>query len=459
MSETGPDRFFQSGGMPDFRALFESSPGLYLVLTPDERIVAATDAYLRAMETTRENIVGRKLTEICPDRTGRPLAASEVRGPRGDLRYLIHRVDDAMGLARMSHELRTPLTAILGFGRLLESRVDGAQDREAVQQIQQAGRQLLGLINGVLDLARVESGRLPFTLAPVRLGDAIRRVVGLAGPLAVQRRVELLTAGTPLHDRSVRADPERLHQALLNLVSNGIKYNRLGGRLTVACQTAATGYLRIAVRDTGVGIPRSLQARLFTPFDRLGAESAEGTGLGLTLARRLVEAMHGKLGYESVEGEGTTFWIDMPEADARSAALSPVDARSPVAHADGTVLYIEDDPSHLQLVESALAETSTLRFIGATQGRTGLALAREHHPDVIVTDLHLSDLSGDEVLQEVQRDPVLRPTPVVILSEDTAPGQVRRLLEAGARAYLPKPPDVPRLVQVLERMVHAGVPP
>jgi signal transduction histidine kinase len=223
----------------------------------------------------------------------------------------------------------------------------------------------LTVINGVLDLSRVESGRLPLTLEPVLLGDAIRRVVGLARSLAVERRVELAAADALVHARYVRADQERLHQALLNLVSNGIKYNRIGGRLMIACKVAAPGYLRIAVRDTGPGIPRHLQARLFTPFDRLGAESAEGTGLGLALSRRLIEAMHGQLGYESVEGEGTTFWIDMPESVAPPVAAAPATRRR--GDPDGTVLCIEDDPSHLRLLECALAESSTLRFIGATQ--------------------------------------------------------------------------------------------
>jgi CheY-like chemotaxis protein len=244
---------------------------------------------------------------------------------------------------------------------------------------------------------------------------------------------------------------------LLNLVSNGIKYNRAGGRLTIGCQGAAPGYVRIAVRDTGIGIPRAMQSRLFTPFDRLGAaaEGVEGTGLGLTLAKRLVEAMNGQIGYESVVDEGSTFWVDLPEAEAPDERLQAATAAGPgeATEPRGTVLYIEDNPSHLRLVERVLAEESRIRFIGAMQGRLGLVLAREHRPDVILTDLHLPDISGEELLHEVQSDPVLRPTPVVILSADATPDHVTRLLAAGARAYLTKPPDVPRLLQVLEKML------
>jgi CheY-like chemotaxis protein/anti-sigma regulatory factor (Ser/Thr protein kinase) len=266
-----------------------------------------------------------------------------------------------------------------------------------------------------------------------------------------------VTAGAPLHSRYVRADPERLHQVLLNLVSNGIKYNRAGGRLTIGCQVAAPGYLRIAVRDTGIGIPRALQSRLFTPFERLGAaaDGVEGTGLGLALAKRLVEAMSGQIGYESVVDEGSTFWVDLPEAEASDQRPQSAKAAGRVGVTDptGTVLYIEDNPSHLRLVERVLAEESKIRFIGTMQGRLGLALARQHRPDVILTDLHLPDSSGEELLHAVQCDPVLRPTPVVILSADATPGHGTRLLAAGARAYLTKPPDVPRLLQVLEKML------
>jgi signal transduction histidine kinase len=294
---------------PDFQTLFESSPGLFLVTTPDLRIVAASDAHLRATGTTRGEVLGRPLSDIIPDHASRRLTTVQVLGSAGDLRYIIHRIEDVTDFARLSHELRTPLTAILGFGRLLEMRVSEPQNLESIEQILQAGRHLLTLINEVLDISRVEAGRLPLTLGPVNVGDAIRRVVGLARPLAVARRVELLTTGARVQERYVRADIERLHEVLLNLVSNGIKYNRAGGRLTIACRTASPGQLRIAVRDTGIGIPHAMLPRLFKPFDRLGAgaDGVEGTGLGLVLAKRLVEAMNGQIGCESVQGEGSTF--------------------------------------------------------------------------------------------------------------------------------------------------------
>jgi signal transduction histidine kinase len=218
-------------------------------------VVAASDAYLRAAMTSRKDIVGRQASEVISGTGGRRFSSSPVRGPDGQVRYIIHRMEDVTDFASLSHELRTPLTAILGFGRLLEMRVDDPQNRESVEQILQAGRHLLTLINEVLDISRIDSGQLPLALEPVHVGDAVRRVVGLARPLAVARRVELVSSGAPLYGRYVRANTERLHQALLNLVSNGIKYNRVGGRLTIGCREAAPGCATPASEFPGACTP------------------------------------------------------------------------------------------------------------------------------------------------------------------------------------------------------------
>jgi signal transduction histidine kinase/CheY-like chemotaxis protein len=357
-------------------------------------------------------------------------------------------------LSRMSHELRTPLNAILGFGQLIEMRATTPQDRESVEQILKGGRHLLNLINEVLDISRIEAGRLSLSVEPVNVGEVIRQVVDLAQPLASPRRIALQTNGSAGH-RYVLADHQRLRQVLLNLVSNGIKYNREEGQVTVACRDDGTDRLRISVSDTGPGIPATFQSRLFTPFDRLGAEAhgIEGTGLGLALSKRLVEAMGGLIGLESVEGRGSTFWVDLPEARS-PVALPGVDRypvpSSPASLQRSTVLYVEDNPSSLRLVERLLADRPTVRLIPAMQGRLALALAREHRPDVILCDLHLPDISGEEVVREIQADPQLKDTPIIILSADATPGQVTRLLAAGARAYLTKPIDVAELLSLLD---------
>lgn len=361
-------------------------------------------------------------------------------------------------LSRMSHELRTPLNAILGFGQLLEMEGDPSRDPNSVQQILTAGRHLLTLINEVLDIARVEAGRLSLSPEPVRLSDAIGGVLDLAHPLASERRITVATTGAAVADRYVLADSQRLHQVLLNLVSNAIKYNRPGGGLSVICDAASAGRLRITVSDTGPGIAPALQARLFTPFDRLGAEAkgVEGTGLGLTLSKRLVEAMGGVIGVESAEGQGSRFWVELPEADAPITQLGTEGRDATIAPSSderGTLVYIEDNLSNVQLVERILAYRPGVRLIPAMQGRLGLELAREHHPDAILLDLHLPDIPGDQILRMIRADQELRRTPTIILSADATPGQIKRLLDAGADDYLTKPLDVQRFLAIVDRVL------
>jgi signal transduction histidine kinase/CheY-like chemotaxis protein len=364
-------------------------------------------------------------------------------------------------LSRMSHELRTPLNAILGFAQLLELEVRRPEDRESVEQITRAGRHLLGLINEILDIARIEAGRLPLSPEPVRVGDAIQRTLDLARPLAAERSIELETSGTALHARHVWADAQRLQQVLLNLVSNGIKYNRDGGKLTVASRAVQEDRLRISVTDTGPGFSPALQERLFQPFDRLGAEQrgVEGTGLGLVLSKRLVEAMGGAIGAESVPGEGSTFWVEFPQAESPVERLDRVASETPMlptsSEQSGTLLYVEDNLSNLRLVERTIALRPGVKLIPAMQGRLGLALARQHRPDMILLDVHLPDIPGEQVLRELHADPELRQTPVIVLSADATAGQVQRLLAAGARAYLTKPLDVRRFLAILDETLPA----
>jgi PAS domain S-box-containing protein len=361
-------------------------------------------------------------------------------------------------LSRMSHELRTPLNAILGFGQLLDMSVERPEDRESVEQILKGGRHLLNLINEVLDISRIEAGRLSLSPEPVEIGEALRRVVELARPLATARNVRLTADADGVAHRYVLADTQRLQQVLLNLVSNGIKYNRPEGSVTVACAPGAPGRLRLSVKDTGAGIPAALRPRLFLPFDRLGAETqgVEGTGLGLALSKRLAEAMGGTVGVDSVEGTGSVFWVDLAEtvSPTERAGLPAVAAAPPAASSvRGTLLYIEDNASNLRLVERVLGERTGVRFLAAMQGRLGLALAREHRPDLVLADLHLPDISGEDILRELKADPTLSAIPVVILSADATPAQIKRLTAAGARAYLTKPLDVQRLLHEVEAVM------
>jgi CheY-like chemotaxis protein len=248
----------------------------------------------------------------------------------------------------------------------------------------------------------------------------------------------------------------------LNLVANAVKYNHEGGRARVACQTADEGCLRIVVTDTGPGIPADKVPRLFTAFDRLGAEqtSVEGTGLGLALSKRLAEAMGGEIGVRTEVGTGSTFWLELPEAESPLAHLEePVLAgsRPPKAHRRSrrahTILYVEDNLSNLTLVQRILARRRDIELIPSKQGGPALELARLYRPDLVLLDLHLPDISGEEVLRQLRQAPDCNAIPVVVLSADATPGQVDRLLGAGAHSYVTKPLDVGPFLDILDKLL------
>ena len=359
-------------------------------------------------------------------------------------------------LSRMSHELRTPLNAILGFAQLLELKELAPDDCESTEQILRGGRHLLSLINEVLDLSRIESGTLSLSPEPVEVTELVDETASLVRPLADERRIELVVSGPPGGTAIARADRQRLKQVLLNLASNAVKYNRDEGAIRFACDTSVDGKVRIDVADTGPGLSSEQISRLFVPFERLDAQNSavEGTGIGLALSRRLVEAMAGTLEVHSTPGRGATFTVELPSAQNPLAgyAAGEVAARSASLPSDvtGGVLHIEDNPSNLRLVERVLSNRRGVDLVSSTRGARGLELARQHRPDLILLDLHLPDLPGIEVLARLQADPATSDIPVVVLSADATPGQIDRLLAAGARHYLTKPLDVAELLAVLD---------
>ena len=362
-------------------------------------------------------------------------------------------------LSRMSHELRTPLNAVLGYGQLLEMDHLDEDQRESVHQILKGGTLLLDLINEVLDIARIESGRMALSLEPIEVQDAIKEALDLIRPLATERGVSITVEGTSERPQFVLADRQRLKQILLNLLSNAVKFSRPGGAVVLRCRDVGEG-VRIEVADQGAGISASHLDRLFTPFERLKADAAgvTGTGLGLALSKRLAEVMGGTIEVKSKEGVGSTFSIQLPKASVArfdKEAMTVEWAETTQQNEETTMLQIEDNPSNIRLVERILSGRPNSRLITAMQGSLGLELARQHSPDLILLDLNLPDVTGYDVLRDLRTDPRLADIPVVVISADATKGQMDRVLAAGAHSYLTKPLDVQRFMEVVNQALNS----
>jgi signal transduction histidine kinase len=356
-------------------------------------------------------------------------------------------------LSRMSHELRTPLNAILGFSQLLAMEDLDGEQRDSVDHIVRAGKHLLELINEVLDISRIEAGRLSLSPEPVSVDELLREALDLVRPLAAEGSITL-SEDPRDEEQFILADRQRLRQVMLNLLTNGVKYNVEGGKVTVSCQPSGPR-MRLTVADTGRGIPENQIARLFTPFERLDAEQTgvEGTGLGLTLSKRLVEAMNGTIGVVSKPGLGSEFWVELPVAESLADQVERAGLTGPaIEEPPGPpriVLYIEDNSASARLMERIFGRWRNVKLIWAMQGRIGIDLARQHHPDLILLDLHLPDIQGIEVLEKLRADPATRAIPIIVASADATPGQIARLRAAGADEYLTKPIDVARFNELM----------
>ena len=363
-------------------------------------------------------------------------------------------------LSSMSHELRTPLNAVLGFGQLLESDPDeplSENQKECVEQVTRGGKHLLELINDVLDLAKIEAGKVDVSIEEVSPVEVLEDCMPFISVLAVQRGIEVAVPKTT-KQRMVRADHTRLKQVLINLMSNAVKYNRDNGTVTVSFDERDDDVLRVAVADTGAGIPVEKQKELFQPFSRLGAEhsEAEGSGIGLVISKKLAELMGCSIGFESKPGEGSTFWIDMPLAEhvqetrieQTETATAQVEELFEGMH--GSLLYVEDNRSNLRLMELIVARFEGLSMLSAREAEAGIELARQEKPDVIILDINLQDMSGFEVLQHLRRYPETQDIPVCALTAAATKRDIEKGQGAGFFRYLTKPVDVTEVVTAIK---------
>ncbi len=362
-------------------------------------------------------------------------------------------------LSGMSHELRSPLNSILGFAQLMESDSPPPtpSQKESIAQILRAGWHLLKLIDEILDLAKVEAKQVPLSLEPVSLTEVLLECQGMIEPQAQQRGIRMTypRSDTPYY---VLADRTRVKQVLINLLSNAIKYNREQGTVEVKCSGSAPERVRVSVRDTGAGLNPEHLGQLFQPFNRLGQEAGgeEGTGIGLVVAKQLVELMGGAIGAESTVGAGSVFWFELDSAAAPHLSLDEDEAAaSPRPHAprgerSHTLLYVEDNPANLKLVERIVARHPDIRLLTAVNGNSGVEIARVSRPEVILMDINLPDISGYEALAILRSDPATAHIPIIAVSANAMPHDIERSLKAGFFRYITKPIKVGEFMETLD---------
>ena len=406
-----------------------------------------------------EDITARKLAEAERTLLDQALQAKNIELERAKL--MAEKANQAKSefLSNMSHELRTPLGAILGFAQLMET---GAPEptpaqKRSIDQILKAGWYLLELINEILDLALIESGKLSLSLEPVCLAEVLRECEAMIEALAQKRGISVLFID-PDCPYVICADQTRTKQVIINLLSNAIKYNRVGGKVTVICTPCYPNSIRVSVKDTGYGLVPEHLAQLFQPFNRLGqkANEVEGTGIGLVVSKRLVELMGGVIGVESTVGKGSQFWVDLklstePQVDICTAEPT-ISAEPPVK--DGTrqysILYVEDNRANLMLVKDLIKRRPDIRMLSARDGISGVEIARSFLPDIILMDINLPGISGREALKILGEDPTTAHIPVVALSANAVPRDIERGLAEGFFRYLTKPIKVVEFMAALD---------
>jgi PAS domain S-box-containing protein len=451
-AEAGIKRVLSETKLTDYELTARARDGKETVVSYNATTFYDRDRTLQGVFASARDITERKILDQALQETNLALQGAKQAAERANLAK-------SDFLSNMSHELRSPLNAILGFSQLMESGTPAPTQaqRQSIEQILQAGWYLLELINEILDLALIESGKLSLSREPTSLADVLNDCRGMIEPLAMKCGVALtfpLFADTPF----VKADRTRLKQVLINLLSNAIKYNRTGGTVEVTCTTNAEQLTRISVHDTGDGLTTEKLAQLFQPFNRLGQESGseEGTGIGLVVSKRLIELMGGEIGVESTVGTGSVFWVDLHATHAPRLIAVPTElkrskpVRASTEAPPHTLLCVEDNPANLMLVEKLLERRPDIRLLVAMDGIRGIEAARAERPDVILMDINLPGISGLIALGILAEDPQTASIPVIALSANAMPDDIHRGLAAGFFRYLTKPIKVNEFMDTLD---------
>ena len=451
-AEAGIKRVLSGSRVTDYELTARARDGKETVVSYNATTFHDRDRKLQGVFAAARDVTERKLFERALQENNLELERAKAAAEKANLAK-------SEFLSSMSHELRSPLNAILGFAQLInsDSPPPTPSQTASIDQILHAGWYLLQLINEILDLAQIESGKLALSSEPTSLADVMLECQAMIEPQAQKRGIKMTfpKSGVPAF---VHADRTRLKQVLINLLSNAIKYNQANGTVVVDCTRATPERIRISVRDTGAGLPPDMLQQLFQPFNRLGQERSteEGTGIGLVMSKRLVELMGGLIGVESKVGLGSVFWFELnsaaePQLSADTAQPEAI-AQVHVPHGTPmrTLLYVEDNPANLKLIEQLIARRRDIRLLTARDGSLGIQLARAHQPEVILMDINLPGISGIEALKILREDSDTAHIPVVALSANAMPRDIEKGLQAGFFRYLTKPIKVDEFMDTLE---------
>jgi PAS domain S-box-containing protein len=451
-AEAGIKRVLSENKLTNYELTARARDGKETVVSYNATTFYDRDRTLQGVFAAARDITERRVLDQALQETNLALQGAKLTAEKANLAK-------SDFLSSMSHELRSPMNAILGFAQLMESSTPppSPAQRQSIDQILQAGWYLLQLINEILDLALIESGKLSLSPEPISLPEVLSDCRSMIDPLAEKNGIGLTF---PRFDDTpfVKADRTRVKQVLINLLSNAIKYNRAGGTVEVICTLSASHRTRIGVHDTGNGLPPEKLAQLFQPFNRLGQEagSEEGTGIGLVVSKRLVELMDGAIGAQSTVGVGSVFWIELQSTHAPrlvAAATEPKTSNPSRAHAAApahTLLCVEDNPANLMLVEKLLERRRDIRLLVAKDGISGIEMARTARPDIILMDINLPGISGLTALGILAEDPDTMHIPVIALSANAMPGDIARGLAAGFFRYLTKPIKVNEFMDTVD---------